>query len=433
MAPNKTALTLLFSLVLSLLSSGCQVGQYAKFDGTGPIPVDTTGYNWKESGGGEHGALVERVGFKNSYEKVTSSNKCRFKFNASLGTALSTPEGLVRSDGEAVYLHKIRRSGIDEGTLLAQTKNIQELDYQQSTLALRAPQGVYVKKPGQKLELFYKGPSLAFSLAAPDNALWIIKNKPCAVLEYWDLAKSEVQLRIPLPLELESSQLKIIRSKDLIAVYAYDRPIANALFIDAKKREIINFTEIIEEKEPTRAVTESTPPLLTPHSRKIGERISTETPSPVLGRIINYKSGEFLIIRNTSVIKPPLVNIVDSQFKIRNQPLPSNWPPSFEAVGWDDKGVVLISREFRYYIPADGQPYAEEISEFEVGKTANRIFNGFVAAGETAVYLPVNLTIGGAATALTPFFLIADTPTGFLTIFAVPVSIFYTFLGIPGR
>ncbi|MDF1667133.1 MAG: hypothetical protein P1V97_35645 [Planctomycetota bacterium] len=424
---TKKALMLL--LLLIFLSTGCQVGDIAKFDGTGPIAVESRPVGWKAYGGGEHGALVKSSSETDRYAQVSFSKQRNFKFDKPLGGALSTSDGLIRHDGAAVYHHKINRLGISEGRLLTKSKNIQEIDYQESTLALRTPKGVFIKKPKGKLDHFYKGPSLALSLDMPRNALWIIKKVPGAVLEYWDLEKRELKLRIPLPAGLKSSRLKIARSKSLIAVYAHDRPLSNALFINGTKHEVISFSDITDGKAPTRSITRKDPPFLILNSQKGGKRIRSPKKTPSFGRIIGFNSGEFAVLHSRPRQQEFKVTIVDRQFKARVQQIPQSWPRHFDAIAWDDNGIVFIDNQTRYYIPATGKPYSKEIkaSGEEAKRNTNRLFNVAIASAEAALYLPGNLAIGGYVTAFDLLNIGAPDNQGFLALTIVPLVIPYTF------
>ncbi|MDF1666397.1 MAG: hypothetical protein P1V97_31905, partial [Planctomycetota bacterium] len=283
------------AVVTFLCLSGCQLGTFSKFDGTGPIPLDEPHMGWGEQGGGEHGTIVKQIGKENRFAQVTFSNERDFQFDKPLAASLSTPSGLIRSTSEQVYKHSFGLTGISRGALIAESKDIKEIDYQQTTLALRTPNGIYLKSPKRALEHFYKGPSLALSLDMPRDGLWIVKNVPCAVLEYWDLSKKTIRLRIPLPVELESANITIVRAENHIAVYAYDRPLANALFIDVAHRRITSLSGIVNKRPLNSTLTHSNPPLLVPHSQKLGERISMPSQRKRLGRIVRFNKNQFIV------------------------------------------------------------------------------------------------------------------------------------------
>lgn len=415
MASGKQALMLLL-----MLCSGC-LGKFSKFDGTGPIPLEQPHRGWREQGGGEHGAIVKQIGKEKSFAQMAFSNQRTFQFDKSLVASLSTSDGLIRCNGEQVFMHRFGFTGMSQGKLLAEAKDIKEIDFQQPILALRTPNGIYIKKPKKKLEHFYKGPSLALSLDIPRDSLWIIKNVPCAVLEYWDLSTNDIRLRIPLPIELESAHLCIVRAKDHIAVYAYDRPLDNALFIDVSKQRVTSLSGIIEKLPPSQELIPSSPPLLIPHSKNLGERISMPGQRKLLGRIVPFNEVEFMILttslqRSNSLSAfespSPRANssfvIIDSKFQKRTLYPPLDWPRDFEAIGWDKQGIILLNGQRRFFVSANGEMSSKK--ELNIGnetkKASNRFFNVFVAAGELGVFIPACVAVGGVIIVGLPIWLL---------------------------
>src|SRR5437764_1246646 len=68
-------------------------------------------------------------------------------------------------------------------------------------------------------------------LDAARDALWVVGREPLAAIECVRLSDGEAICRVPLPIELESRDVRIVLSGKNVAVYAPDRHIAAALLL----------------------------------------------------------------------------------------------------------------------------------------------------------------------------------------------------------
>lgn len=419
-------------LILLMTMAGCHVGMISRFDGDGILEVRQERSTWVHKSKGENGAIVENILKANEFALLTPSKHVRFQFEESLLSAISTPNGFIRNTGTQLFEHKIGRTGPYEGQLIAQGQEIRELDYQGSTLAFRSSTGVFIKQPDKPLRQFHKGPSLALSLDVPSKGFWIIKNNPCAVLDYHDLESAAIRFRIPLPHELESVNVQIVRGPGLIAVYATDRPIDNALFVDPQQKKIISLNDILNKINPQSSLTQSQPPLLTPHSQSLKERISVPVKSMSPGVIGSLHGSGFLIFRDRPFPTEFSFELIDKNFQRSQLKAPSKWPASFEAFSWSKRGVAFINNDIRYIVHPDKEFSSKKNIDYaiESKKKVNQFLNLFVAAGEFGLFLPGNLIFGGLITTASPLMLPFAGPMAIAYgIVAIPYAVYYTATG----
>lgn len=419
-------------LILLMTMAGCHVGMISRFDGDGLLEVKQERAAWIHKGKGENGTIVENSFKTNEFALLTPSKHVRFQFEESLVSAISTPSGFIRNTGTQLYEHKIGQTGPNKGQLVAQGQEIIELDYQASTLAFRSTAGIFLKQPDKPLKQFFKGPSLALSLDVPSKGFWIAKNDPCAVLDYHDLESAAIRFRIPLPHQLESAHLQIVRGQGLIAVYATDRPIDNALFIDPQQKKVICLNDILNKITPQSTLTQSEPPLLIPHSQSFEERISIPAKSPSSGVIGALHNSGFLIFRDRPFATELSFELIDKHFQRSELKAPSKWPDTFEAFSWSKRGVAFISNDVRYIVHPDKEFSTKKNIDYviESKKKVNQFLNLFVAAGEFGLFLPGNLIFGVLVTSASPLMLPFVGPIAIAYgVVAIPFAVYYTAAG----
>lgn len=409
-------------------ASGC-VGTVSRSDGEGPLPRSLTSADghFEEVGGGAGGVVLRDRGTSH-YLLATSRSV------VPLGAAGNLTPDLTgaRWAGSALYvLHgtDLERRALEGGDWLAKPETVAKVEGARAfavlegaapgadTLAIVHPGEVLAGRAGA-LATLWQGEAIAVDLDPVRAACWIVGHAPLATIDCVSLDDGRVLFRVPLPRELESASVRVVRSGKGVAVYALDRPIEAALLLSPEAgvaRRLVK-SEGLEDARGSFDDA-SLPPLLLPPGRFEDERLSTGLPPESArhtGRVVCMGLGRFAVIDDRRSDEGLRIEVVTTPEHPADSPqrvtygVPEGWPRAVESVGWDEGGAFVTSGDRRLVL---GRMNAEIALSHPTGEAlrhgANHAINGVLLVGEVGATVVVTGGVVGLVLVAIPVALVA--------------------------
>ena len=206
------------------------------------------------------------------------------------------------------------------------------------------------------------------------------------------LETGRVLFRVPLPIELDSPNLRIVPSGASVVVYAHDRPIESALLVVPSLGRAIPLAAAWKADDRRGTFEPSCePPLMAPPGVAAGARLSLGgDPGRRFGRVAPFPGGRFLLVSADSHVEVAVIgSLVSPDASPGRAPVltPPDWPRLVQGVAWDETGVTLVARGRPLRVTPDGCADSGEGALTHVRRGANLAVNGVVATGEVALSL----------------------------------------------
>lgn len=392
-------------LMAALLLSGCHIGVVSDYN-INDWPVrEFSGSKPKveQIGGGEHAALIKTKRGVSDITQILSGDQIQDLVSKhSLEDSLVRPGFLYRRDGSEIWRQALNDQSLGDGQKLASIDELRDFDIHQQRALYSNPYMVFVQRldAAQSLEqprALWFGHSLAIHLDRHRDCVWVASDEPIPVIDCLDRESGEVLLRCPLPLDLESANLKFVQAGPRVAIYAHDRAIESALIIDPDKPSATSMQQVRNpgSRSKTRRQMHTDPKVVWPHGQQVGERILIQKQSPTRGRLIGRKNGQFVVIDNRATDSGPslsVVTVMNTEIPLKS---PKHWPRSVHAVAVSDNDVVFLSSNKCMTLRGLRLESAEP---FSVGRVSREGVNVFVysllVTGEVAVGVPTNAALG---------------------------------------
>lgn len=408
---------------LVVLTPGC-VGVLSRSDGEGPIPPSASRMTRPvvEVGGGANGLILREHG-ASRYFRATSGSFAELEVEGpvpDLTGARIVGSGVYSLHGDSLERRELAGTHLGLPRVVARLEGARgfavleggKADGSEDTVALARAGAVLAGPSGGKLETLWEGEALALDLDPTRSAAWIVSRAPLSAIDCVSLEDGRVLARTPLPRELETPSVRLVRSGRGVVVYALDAPIEAALLLSPEAgvaRRLVPGQGV----EDARGVYDdaSLPPLLLPAGRFEEERLTLALPPEPrrhLGRVACLGQGCFAVVRSghsdgRTILVVGTPASAEAAPERHEYPVPGDWPWQFGSVGWDQGGAFVTCGDRRLLLAlhdariADSHPVGDALR-----RGTNEVVNSVLVVGEVGATVVVVAALVGGAVAIAP-------------------------------